>query len=163
MQPAVYTLKSDLKLKLNHADIHIGFELSAYTFAESDAELGDVDTVFLVKEFGALTEQTFQIVVTVNTHVTNGFQPATLLGLGNHSDYAISEAGQQNITLSLSPDQQRIPFTFRLFDDLIAEGTEAFQTLASLKEDSPSFSSPVLLSPNTVVVIEDDDGKLSIT
>ena len=142
-----------------HTDIAIGFQQLSYTFSEPTEPSEDIlGVVILEKENGVISEQTFRIVVTVTpTTPSQSIRPAELSMDGADNDYTI---GRENfVNLELEPDQQTISFDFRLFADDIAEETEAFQATPARREDSPEFLVPMVLSPNTFIIIEDDDSE----
>ena len=120
------------------------------------------DVVYLAKEDGVISEQTFVIIVTVSGSTPDqNIQGAERSMDGNDNDYTV---GASNfVRLEIKPDEPRIPFIFRLFGDGIAEGTEAFQASPAAQRNTPTFLGPRLeprtLSPNTFIIIEDDDSK----
>ena len=144
---------------LIHTDIAIGFQRPSYIFSEPTEPSEDiVGVVLLEKENGVISEQTFQIVVTVTpTTPSQDIRPAELSMDGANNDYTI---GSNNfVNLELEPGDQTVEFKFRLIGDDIAEGTEAFQATPARREDSPEFLGPMVLSPNTFIIIEDDDSE----
>lgn len=146
--------------------IRIGFERPNYTFFEPIfTERGFIDQVFLVKENNQLSEQTFQVEITVSdVSPTSNISPATLItrdpfGRIIDNDYRISGADQRSIILRFDPNREMISFNFVLYPDLLVEGTEAFVVNASPKQNTPAFSSPIFLAQNTFIIIEDNDCK----
>ena len=144
-----------------NTEIAIGFKQPSYTFSEPSEPSEDITEVILLeKENGVISEQTFQIVVTVTpTTPSQDIRPAERSMDGADNDYAIGITGNNFVNLELQPGEQTIAFNFRLFGDDIAEETEAFQATPARREDSPEFLGSTVLSPNTFVLIEDDDSK----
>ena len=115
--------------------------------------------VFIAKENGVVSEQTFRIAVTVTRNTPDqNTQPADPR-MGNIGDYEIPS--ESNV-LRMEPQYQAIPFNFRLFGDDIAEGTEAFQISTAAQLNSSSFLGPTVLSSTTFIIIEDDDSKFNL-
>ena len=120
--------------------------------------------MFIAKENGVISEQIFRIVIT-----TTGNTPNQNIRAADHStdtcdnDYMITTRVNQGgvifILDELEPQQQKIPFNFRLYGDDIAEGTEAFRAFVSPVENSPGYLDPMVLSVDTFIVIEDDDSR----
>ena len=111
--------------------------------------------VYLVKQDGAVSEQTFVVVVQVTNSVPNGsnFQPATL-----GEDYSV---GSSSVEFLFPFDLQFLLVPVTLLSDNIPEGTESFlMTLGDLgiRVIDPEDLSPTALSAETFVIIEDDDG-----
>ena len=117
-----------------------------------------VDEIFIAKENGVVSEQTFRIAITVTRNTPDqNTQPADPRMGDIFNDYEIP--GGSNFVLEIEPQEQQIPFNLRLFGDDIAEGTEAFQVFTAAQQDSPTFLGPTFFSPNTFIIIEDDDSK----
>ena len=142
-----------------NTEIAIGFKQPSYTFSEPSEPSEDIiGVVLLEKENGVISEQTFHIVVRVTpTTPSQDIRPAERSMDGADNDYTI---GRNNfVNLELEPGDQTVEFNFRLFADDIAEGTEAFQATPARRDDSPEFLGPMVLSPNTFIIIEDDDSE----
>ena len=122
--------------------------------------------IFLVKENGVISEQTFLLSIQVTDSAPSGpsIQPATL-----DVDYRIGVAGQTSATITFFAFQQRIDFQFTLFPDVFPEGNEVFQASVSPQDTEmrpdgtillfPTFLNPEYLAYEIFVVIEDDDRK----
>ena len=142
-----------------NTEIAIGFKQPSYIFSEpSDPSEDILGVVLLEKEDGVISEQTFQIVVRVTpTTPSQDIRPAERSMDGADNDYTI---GRNNfVVLELEPGDQTVEFNFRLYRDDIAEGTEAFQATPARRQGSPEFLGPTVLSPNTFIIIEDDDSE----
>ena len=117
-----------------------------------------VGVVLLEKENGVVSEQTFDIVVTVTPNTpSQDILPAERSMDGVDNDYTIGRSNFQVFTLE--PDDQIVEFNFRVFGDDIAEGTEAFQATPAQRVGTPEFLGPTVLAPDTFILIEDDDSK----
>ena len=126
--------------------------------------------IFLVKENGVISEQTFLLSIQVTDSAPSGtsIQPATL-----DVDYRIGVAGQTSATITFLAFQQKIDFQFTLFPDVFPEGNEAFQASVSPQDTEmrpdgailmfPTFLNPENLAYEIFVVIEDDDRKFEIS
>ena len=111
------------------------------------------DQVLFTKENGVKSEQTFLVVITISGSTHQNIFSAEL-----NNDFEIG-TGTNLVLFRFEPFQQRISFNFRLFGDDIAEGREGFQLSLTQQRDSPQFLRPMVLSPNTLIIIEDFDGK----
>ena len=130
--------------------IRIGFEFPVYTFEEEDGSL--LNDTFLIKEDGRVSEQTFDVSVTTGPVIWS-----TLPNADHEVDYTI---GQQPRMIRFTPDQQQTPVSFAFFDDDYPEGSEVFE-LQSSNNATVQFTSGTY--PNTVVVMEENDGKITTT
>lgn len=120
--------------------------------------------VYLEKQDGQLTEQTYVVIVEVNdaTPSTN-IGSATLSDDNNDNDYVVTTPSDNLFVFLFPPGDQLLPFNFVLFPDDIAEGTEAFQASSQPSENAsnPAFTAPTpgVLFPSTFIIIADDDRK----
>ena len=139
------------------ADIRIGFAQLVYTFSEPDVATL-ITEVTLVREGGRLSEQTFDVAVTVGTPNSVSIRPATLQQLGNsmNPDYAIENLANNFISLAFPPEAQNVTFRFQLLSDALPEGLEAFRA-----ETSPLAGSPRFQPGSTEIRILDDDCELA--
>ena len=123
--------------------------------------------VFLRKQNGRITEQSYVVIVGINEATPNAnIRAATLSTAVADNDYVVSQPGENTIVLEFGPNDQVLDFPFVLFPDDIAEGTEAFQASSQPSENPlhPSFTAPSadgddVLFPSTFIVIADDDRK----
>lgn len=120
--------------------------------------------VFLTKENGRISEQTFKVIVQVSDLGFVPPDPDTQLATLN-DDYLITDAKFQDtssVTLEFPPSQQKINFTFTLLQDDIPEGEEVFHaTLIPGPTGEPQYiPNPTNVSIETLIYIEDDDSKL---
>ena len=113
--------------------------------------------VYLTKEDGMVSEQSFLVGIQVTDSVPpgTGIQPAII---GDFFDYHLVRGDQSSVTLSFPASKSRINVPFTLLADSLPEETEAFQ-LASVSPEG-MFISPETLTSETFVIIEDDDRKL---
>ena len=141
-------------------DIRIGFARPAYSFNEPEFEI-IVEDIVLVREGGRLSEQTFQVFVSVGGTINR--LPATLEADNEQrADYRLS-APADFIALTFPPFRQNITLTIILFRDDLAEGTEAFRATSTPAVNFPNFRSPLMggAFASTDVLIFDDDRKLA--
>ncbi len=153
------------------ADLQIGFQLARYDFNEPQFEEEISGVVFLEKQNGRITEQSYVVIIGINEATPNvNIRAATLSTLAPDNvtvdadnDYVVTTPGLNTIVLEFAPDEQVLDFRFVLFPDDIAEGTEAFQASSQPSENPlhPSFTAPSagVLFPSTFIVIADDDRK----
>ncbi len=153
------------------ADLQIGFQLARYDFNEPQFEEEISGVVFLEKQNGRITEQSYVVIIGINEATPNvNIRAATLSTLAPDNvtvdadnDYVVTTPGFNTIVLEFAPDEQVLDFRFVLFPDDIAEGTEAFQASSQPSENPlhPSFTAPSagVLFPSTFIVIADDDRK----
>ena len=134
--------------------IRIGFEKGSYTFEEPEFD-DEIDQVYLVKQDGVVSEQTFVVVVQFidTAPLGSNIQPATF-----DVDYSVSLRPAVLIFQNIS---QRLLVRFSLFKDNIPEGIEAFLMTSApgdLGPDVvvPSYLPPITLSADAFVIIEDD-------
>ena len=135
--------------------IRIGFEQRSYTFKEPEFD-DEIYQVYLVKEDGVVSEQTFIIVVQFIDIAPLGskFQPATI-----GEDYSVRSAVLQFQSIS-----QRLVILFSLlslFKDDIPEGRKAFLMTSAPPDLGPDVVVPRYLPPITLfaaacVIIGDD-------
>ncbi len=152
---------------LSPADLQIGFQFASYDFNEPQFEEEISNRVFLQKQNGRITEQSYVVIVGINEATPNGnIRAATLSTADANNDYVVINPGVNTIVLEFFPDEQELDFTFTLFPDDIAEGTEAFQASSQPSENPlhPSFTAPSagVLFPSTFIVIADDDCKFGV-
>ncbi len=132
------------------------------------------DNVTLIKEDNRVSEQTFAIQITVGDP-DQGVNLATLQQPGQVDegfDYVISTPGQNRIALPFPPDQSAITFTFTLFPDELAEGTEGFRAgIGSAGTPFATFQLPSATTrprpmppafPDTLIRIIDTDSKYTM-
>lgn len=131
--------------------IRIGFEEASYTFAEPSSP--DQYNIYLAKEGGVVSEQTFFVGVNVSRPLPPGspLQPA-LLG----RDYLIGASNNDSFTVvTLPPFLQRAPFIVTLLPDNVTEGDEGF--IASLAPSglgsAPTYLNPIGLAAESLIVI----------
>ena len=140
--------------------IQIGFALPEYTFDEPEFETVVTDIV-LVRDGGRLSEQTFQVAISVGGTINR--HPTTLAFEDEErADYSIA-APSDFIALNFPPGQQNITFTVILFADDLPEGTEAFRATSSPPPNFPNFGPPSMggAFASIDVLIIDDDCKLA--
>ena len=128
------------------AAIRIGFESPSHTIDEEDR----MGNVFLIKEDGQLSEQTFLVLVTAGPGGQAEVPDAT-----SGDDYSV-----EVIVVRFPPDQQRTQIQLAVVDDNITEETEAFRLEAGFNEEGVPFlpgSNPI-----ATVFIEDNDGERGI-
>ena len=138
----------------------IGFTLPVYIFNEPNFETFVTDVV-LVREGGHLSEQTFQVMISVQD--TIDIPPATLeFDDEDRADYRLTSPAHF-ISLDFRPEQQNITLPLILFADNLPEGTEAFRATSSRSPNFPNFRPPSMggAFASTDVLIIDDDGKLT--
>ena len=147
--------------------IRIGFEQTHYTYTEPMFEVTVDESfvkgsgpVYLVKQDGVVSEQTFVVVVQVTNTVPVGtnFQPATF-----GEDYSVGEPRTMSASLVFPNNVQKINVPITLFADNNVEGTEAFLMTSApgdlgTNQVVPGYISPTTLSTDASVIIEDDDG-----
>ena len=119
-------------------------------FTES-SDVMQVSDVRLEKENGAITEQTYHILVNISDSVQ--FESATL-----GFDYSIAS---NPTILEMGPEQQTVSFLFSLLANSLPEVTEGFSAVSS-PEGSLQYSSPLTLFATARVSIEDDDRTLDM-
>ena len=138
--------------------IQIGFAQFNYSFEEPEFEILVLDVV-LIREGGRLSEQTFQIVVSVGGTIDT--PPATLEFVDpDRGDYSLGL--QANfVTLLFRPSQQNTTLQLFLFSDDVPEGTEAFRATSTPSPGFPNFGAPSMggAFASTEVFIADDDCK----
>lgn len=154
----------------------IGFQKPSYTFQEPESETDITGVVFLKKQYGRVSEQTFKVVIDVSTATPNAnVHPATITsrladGTIIDNDYLLLAPDQTRVVLSFHPDAQTLDFVFTLFPDNLPEDTEAFQAKCSslVQAGVPMFSVPSVvestdeLFPATFIIINDNDSELCI-
>ncbi len=119
-------------------------------FTES-SDVMQVSDVRLEKENGAITEQTYHILVNISDSVQ--FESATL-----GFDYSIAS---NPTILEMGPEQQTVSFLFSLLANSLPEVTEGFSAVSS-PEGSLQYSPPLTLFATARVSIEDDDRTLDM-
>ena len=130
--------------------IRIGFERPNYTFIEPLFE--EDKFVYLAKENNVTSEQYFRVVVQVTNAVPPGqnIQPVTM---------DIDYAGLSTIaSVTFFPTQLRLYIPFTALSDDVPEGTEAFK-LSVYPTIGQQFLSPISLTSETFIIIEDNDSK----
>lgn len=144
-------------LSIFHLDIGIGFAQSVYTFSEPDVATS-ITEVTLVREGGRLSEQTFNVAVTVGNPNSISVRSATLQQLGDsmNPDYAINNPASNSVSLVFPPQAQNVTFAFQLLSDTLPEGLEAFRAVSTPITGSPRFQ-----PGSTEIRILDDDCELT--
>ena len=139
-----------------NVETQIGFQKKNYTFTEPEMEKMITGFVYLKRENGQLTEQTYEVAITISTTMPPGQQPASI-----PDDFSIG-GNQTTTNLTFLPNITLLDFQFTLFPDDIFEGTEVLQVKSEPSQvpGSEAFTSPNTLFPSTLIVIEDDGGKL---
>ena len=143
--------------------IQIGFARAEYSFDEPDFVETVVGDIVLVREGGRLSEQTFQVSISVGG--TIDISLATLLTVEvdeEDADYSLT-ARRAFTELSFPPTVQNITFTVILFPDDVPEPTEAFRATSTPSPNFPNFGPPSMggAFASTDVLIFDDDCKLA--
>ncbi len=125
--------------------------------------------MFLEKQNNRISEQSYVVIIGVNAATPPGNIRAALLssvnetGFLSDNDYVANGPDVTTFLLEFGPDQQLLEFSFTLYPDMIAEGTEAFQASSQPTENplDPSFTAPSagVLFPSTFIIIADDDRK----
>ena len=144
----------------------IGFQNASYTFPEPIIVAEEISgVIFLEKENGRISEQTFHVLFELSTATPNqNIHPATLSSRDADNDYIVSYPEASVFISSFLPNAQTLEFIFTLFPDVIAEGTEAFQARSSpfeglLDHDYIIPNQLNTLFAETFIIIEDDDRK----
>ena len=139
-----------------NVETRIGFQKMNYTFTEPEIEKMITGVVYLERENGQLTEQTYEVAITISTTVPPGQQPASI-----PDDFSIG-GNQTTTNLTFLPNITLLDFQFTLFPDDLFEDTEVLQVKSEPSQvlGSEAFTSPNTLFPSTLIVIEDDGGKL---
>ena len=140
--------------------IQIGFARPVYSFNEPSFET-IVNDISLVREGGRLSEQTFQVTISVGGTIDR--PPATLeFEDEERADYNLASPSNF-IMLNFPPDQQNITLTVILSSDDLPEGTEAFRATYTPSQNFPNFGPPLMggAFASTDVLIIDDDRKLA--
>ncbi len=146
-----------------YVDIQIGFQNSSYILIEPQFETDII--VFLEKQDGQRTEQTYGVVIIVTDATPSAnIQAATLSTSISDEDYIVTAPDERSFVFLLQPEHQFLDFLFTLFSDDLVEGTEGFRVFSYATEDptSPIFTAPSsgVLFPSTFIIIADDDCKL---
>ncbi len=148
-------------------DIQIGFQRATYNFPEPQIETDIFGQVFIEKQNGRITEQTFPVVfevsmATPNPTILSASLSTIVGGVVINNDYVVDTPDRVSIIREFLPGDQTLEFSFTLFPDDFPEGTEAFQASAQPSEDpiDPDFLAPSagVLFASTFIIIEDDDG-----
>ena len=140
--------------------IQIGFALPQYSFNEPDFET-IVNDIVLVREGGRLSEQTFQVTISVGSTINI---PLATLEFENEEirDYSLTSP-MNFIMLNFPPDRQNITLAVILFGDDLPEPTEAFRATSTPSPNFPNFGPPSMggAFASTDVLIFDDDCKFA--
>ncbi len=124
--------------------------------------------MFLEKQNNRISEQSYVVIIGVNAATPPGVRAALLssvneTGFLSDNDYVVTSPDSTTFLLEFGPEDQLLGFTFTLYPDMIAEGTEAFQASSQPTENpqDPSFTAPSagVLFPSTFIIIADDDRK----
>ena len=123
--------------------------------------------VFLVKEDGVTSEQTFLFTVQVANSTFNG---SASHAATSSAGYRIeTESVGTDVVLQFPAEEQRIPFEFTLLPDTFPENTQVFLAtfvaihsfiVGGMTFNVPTFLPPVTLSDGALIKILDDDRKL---
>ncbi len=161
MEPQLYTLFVLIPV------IQIGFQRAMYTFPEPQFETEIFGEVFIEKQDGRITEQTYPVVfevrmATPNPTIRFASLSTVVDGVVINNDFVVDTPDRVFIVREFPPGEQTLEFSFTLFPDDFPEGTEAFQASAQPSEDpnDPAFLAPSagVLFASTFIIIEDDDG-----
>ena len=116
----------------------------------------------MIKEDNRVSEQAFGVVMTFGDPVAD-INAATLQQEGQFEgfDYIVGNPGDILLTIIFTPDSSEATFTFFIFSDGLAEGTEGFRiTVASHGLVFPDFALPSAEEPApypyTLIRIKDD-------
>ena len=142
-----------------YTETRIGIQRVNYTFTEPEFEETITGVVFLERENGQLTEQTYSVSITISTSVPPGQQAASLPG-----DFSLTGGAETTQILTFFPDMTLLDFQFILRTDDTFEGTEALvvRSAPSRFSGSEAFTSPEDLFSSTLIVIEDNDSELRV-
>ena len=130
------------------SDIQIGFAQSQYSFREPENETEF--EIVLVRQGGRLSEQTFQVSISVGGSID---VPQATLG----EDYRLTQSATRAnfIVLNFPPDRQNITLTVNLLFDSLPEGTEGFRVTSTPSPRFPNFQ-PGDFAVTDVRIIDDD-------
>ena len=106
------------------------------------------DTIFLVKENGQVSEQTFYARVT--TSPSSGSAVSAVLNV----DYSLTEFGLNFATLLFPPHLDRVPVLLNLLAPDGNVKVVEFQLTVAMVGDTPIYQPPANLFLDTVVTIE---------
>ena len=154
---SAFTYSNKLVFPFPLIAIQIGFAQPVYSLNEPDFETINRD-IILVREGGRLSEQTFQVTVSVSG--TTNIPAATLqfqFEDDNSADYRL-QTGQDFVQLGFSPFQQNITLIVFLLGDNLPEGTEAFQATSTPSQNFPNFGPPSMggaFASTNVLIIDD--------
>ncbi len=144
-------------------DVFIGFELPDTTYQEMEAD----HDVTLIKV--RTTEQVISVVINLveTAPPSSSFAVATPSEINSDNDLSFGPINSNSVLESFDPDQTRLTVSFTIFDDVIPENTEAAQlALEAPTENLGGIPPPrfeILTEfPTFFIIIEDNDGKLSI-
>ncbi len=134
--------------------MRVGFEFPEYVFTEQNGTFPD--TIRLVKEDGVVSEQIFDIQITVESSLNFGRPDATFQRTpSDKGDYKLMT---KQFRFEFSPEEQFIPLALTLFDDGLLEQSEAFVLdLKEIVDQGPQFNAGLYLS--ALVIIQDNDCK----
>lgn len=135
------------------AVIRIGFVQPVYIVDESVSFVH----VSLAKEGNTTTEQTFSVGIAASQVSVDSILPAVQSIGGENGDFAFAN-GSAAFYFHLTPLVQAVSVNVTLFDDIVAEGTEAFQLEFSRVRGAPYHHPPVKSFADTRIIIEDNDG-----
>ena len=113
--------------------------------------------VYLEKQDGRVSEQTFVIAIEASSTTPNTNIPSATLssfngdGTVSNNDYSIAGPGESVVVLEFRPNDQTIEFEFTLYPDNINEGQEAFQ-LDSSRGSLNGVIGPTFIPPSSGVL-----------
>ena len=145
-------------LSLPHTALRIGFTTSVQELAESDSSSRQI---LLTKEGAVQSEQTFSVLI--STLPVPGILPAIQLNISVEKadgDYALTNSSKSGLLMLVFPPSLSVlHIDLAVFNDDIAEGTEAFRLHSSSLGGGPSYDFPISTHTDTTVIIKDDDSK----
>lgn len=117
----------------------------------------------LIKENNIESEQTFSIEVSMQPLPVNVILPAIQVNGDSNDvhegDFRFTGRSSTVLHLQFLPSTQVLHINLTIFDDPVAEGTEAFVLHSSIEDGSPRYYIPIKKFSDTRIIIEDDDSK----
>lgn len=104
-----------------------------------------------------MSEQTFELQILITTAFSGVGRRAT-----PGQDFVIDGDTGSIVILQMTPQENSIPFTYRILEDLIPENNEVFQLFVIPNPGSPAFSCDLNSEcyQRVEMVIVDNDGEL---